>query len=319
MYCANLKGQMVFVGTPQDPYGRHQGPTQWKDFGPRVGFAWSADDKTVVRGGYAVIFQPSELQAGGTTGGSGTDGFTSQTNFNFTFNNQQTIATTIDNPAPTGYNLPQGVAGGPLTYSGLGISDTFFSSYRNPYSIEANLNIQRAIPGNATVEVAYLYNRGNFLINGDPGVPYGQVNPSYLSLGTQLTASVPNPFYGIITTQGSPLAAATVPYDMLLAPFPNYNGVTSFRKATSGSHYNAFTVKLNKRFSQGFSTLFSFTGGKNDGQRSQRSQLSWADQPDLQQSIQPQSGVRPFLPGRVAHPYRRWRLRVAVGPRKATC
>jgi Carboxypeptidase regulatory-like domain len=262
LYCANLKGQMIFVGTPQDPYGRHQGPTQWRDFGPRAGFAWSADDKTVVRGGYAVIFQPSELQAGGTTGGSGTDGFTSQTNFNFTFNNQQTIATTIDNPAPTGYNLPLGVAGGPLTYSGLGISDTFFSSYRNPYSIEANLNIQRAIPGNATVEVAYLYNRGNFLINGDPGVPFGQVNPSYLSLGTQLTASVPNPFYGIITTQGSPLAAATVPYDYLLAPFPNYNGVTSFRKATSGSHYNAFTAKLNKRFSQGFSTLFSFTAGK---------------------------------------------------------
>jgi hypothetical protein len=262
LYCANLKGQMIFAGTPQDPYGRHQGPTQWKDFGPRVGFAWSADDKTVVRGGYAVIFQPSELQAGGTTGGSGTDGFTSQTNFNFTFNNQQTIATTIDNPAPTGYNLPLGAAGGPLTYSGLGISDTFFSSYRNPYSIEANFNIQRAIPGNATVEVAYLYNRGNFLINGDPGVPYGQVNPSYLSLGTQLTASVPNPFYGIITTQGSPLAAATVPYDYLLAPFPNYNGVTSFRKATSGSHYNAFTAKVNKRFSQGFSTLFSFTAGK---------------------------------------------------------
>jgi hypothetical protein len=154
------------------------------------------------------------------------------------------------------------VAGGPLTYSGLNISDTFFSTYRNPYSIEGNLNIQRAIPGNATVEVAYLYNRGNFLINGDPGIPFGQVNPSYLSLGSQLTASVPNPFYGIITTSGSPLAAATVPYDYLLAPFPNYNGVTSFRKATSGSHYNAFTAKLNKRFSQGFSTLVSFTAGK---------------------------------------------------------
>jgi hypothetical protein len=262
LYCANLMGQMVFVGTPQDPYGRHQGPTQWKDFGPRVGFAWSADDKTVVRGGYAVIFQPSQMQAGGTTGGSGTDGFTSSTNFNFTFNNQQTIATTIDNPAPGGYNLPLGAAGGPLTYSGLNISDTFFSTYRNPYSIEGNFNIQRAIPGNATIEAAYIYNRGNFLINGDPGVPYGQVNPAYLSLGTQLTASVANPFYGIITTQGSPLAAATVPYDMLLAPFPNYNGVTSFRKATSGSHYNAFTAKLNKRFSQGFSTLVSFTAGK---------------------------------------------------------
>jgi hypothetical protein len=262
LYCANLVGQMVFAGTPQDPYGRHQGPTQWKDFGPRVGFAFSADDKTVIRGGYAVIFQPSALQAASTTGSAGTDGFTSGTNFNFTFNNQQTVATTIDNPAPSGYNLPQGVAGGPLTYSGLPISDTFFGSYRNPYSIEGNLTIQRALPGQAVVEAAYLYNRGNFLINGDPGVPYGQVNPSYLSLGSKLTASVPNPFYGIINTPGSPLASATVPYDYLLAPYPNYNGVESYRKPGAGSHYNAFTLKLDKRYANGFSTLVSFTAGK---------------------------------------------------------
>ena len=40
LYCGNLTGQMIFVGTPASQYGRAQGPTQWKDFGPRVGFAW---------------------------------------------------------------------------------------------------------------------------------------------------------------------------------------------------------------------------------------------------------------------------------------
>jgi Carboxypeptidase regulatory-like domain/TonB dependent receptor len=262
LYCGDLVGQMVFVGTSSSKYGRHQAPTQWKDFAPRLGFAWSPNDKTVVRGGYGLVFQASALQAAGTSGGAGTDGFASQTNFNFSLNNQQTVNTTFDNPAPTGFNLPQGVAGGPGTFLGEGISDTFFNVVRNPYTIQGNLTIQRSLPLQSVIEVGYLYNRGNFLINGDPGVPYSQVNPSYLSLGQQLLNSVPNPFYGIITTPGSPLAAPTVPYDYLLRPFPQYNSVYSFRKPDSGSHYNAITVKLNKRMSNGLSVLASFTGSK---------------------------------------------------------
>jgi hypothetical protein len=260
--CANLKGQMVFVGTSASKYGRHQGPIQWKDFAPRIGLAWSLNDKTVIRAGYGLVFQASALQAAGTSGGAGTDGFTSSTGFNFTLNNEQSINTTFDNPAPTGFNLPQGVAGGPGTFLGEGISDTFFDTYRNPYTIQGNLTIQRSLPLQTVVEVGYLYNRGNFLINGDPGVPFSQVNPSYLSLGSQLINNVANPFYGIITTPGSPLASPTVPMDFLLRPFPQYNGLSSYRKPDSGSHYNAITLKLNKRLSNGLSVLVSFTGSK---------------------------------------------------------
>jgi hypothetical protein len=260
--CANLMGQMVFVGTPNSKYGRHQGPIQWKDFAPRIGLAWSADDKTVIRAGYGLVYQASALQAAGTSGGAGTDGFTSSTGFNFTLNNEQTVNTTFDNPAPTGFNLPQGVAGGAGTFLGEGISDTFFDSYRNPYTIQGNLTIQRSLPLQSVIEVGYLYNRGNFLINGDPGVPFSQVNPSFLSLGSQLLNNVPNPFFGIITTPGSPLASSTVPMNFLLRAFPQYNGVSSYRKPDSGSHYNAFTAKLNKRLSNGLSVLVSFTASK---------------------------------------------------------
>jgi len=260
--CSNLTGQMVFVGTSASKYGRHQAPTQWKDFAPRVGFAYSFDEKTVVRGGYGLVYQASALQAAGTSGGAGTDGFTSQTNFNFTLNNQQSVNTTLDNPAPTGFNLPQGIAGGPGTFLGNNISDTYFDNVRNPYTIQGNFNVQRSLPWQTTFEVGYLYNRGNFLIDGDPGVPYSQVNPSFLSLGSQLTTNIANPFYGIITTPGSPLASSTVPEDYLLRPFPQYNGVQSYRKPDAGSHYNAITVKLNKRLSSGLSVLISFTGSK---------------------------------------------------------
>jgi hypothetical protein len=262
LYCSNLVGQMIFTGTPQSKFGRAQGPIQWKDYAPRAGFSFSATSKTVVRGGFGLVFGASGMQVAGTSGGSGNDGFSSSTPFNFSFNNQQSIFTKLDNPAPNGFNLPQGAAGGPSTFLGNGISDTFFSSYRNPYSMQTNLTVQEALPRGVILEVGYLGNRGLFLLDGDPGVPFSQVNPSYLSLGQHLYDSVANPFYGLITTPGSPQSQPTIQRNYLLRPFPQYNGVESYRKPTASSDYNAVTVKLNKSFSHGFSVLVAYTGSK---------------------------------------------------------
>lgn len=128
--------------------------------------------------------------------------------------------------------------------------------------MQTNLTIQRSLPYNTILEVGYLGNSGLFLPDGDPGVPYSQINPSYLSLGQALYTSVNNPFYGLITTPGSPLSQPTIQANYLLRPFPQYNGVLSYRKPTSHSSYNAFILQLNKTFSNGFSLLVAYTGSK---------------------------------------------------------
>lgn len=146
---------------PRAPNGaatraRHSGKTLLHD--------WASPGaqtiRPVIRGGYGIVYQVSEMQASGASGGSGTDGFTSQTNFNFTLTNGATVATTFNNPAPNGFALPQGRAGGADTFLGLGISDTFFDTYANPYSVEANLSIQRQLPGNVVLTAGYIYNHG---------------------------------------------------------------------------------------------------------------------------------------------------------------
>jgi hypothetical protein len=259
--CGNLVGQLLFVnGTGR--YGRHQGPIQWNSFGPRAGFAWNVFNKTVIRSGFGIFFAPSALQAAGTSGAPGTEGFNSSTQFLGTTNNQQTILATLRNPFPNGFNLPKGAAGGPLTDVGLAVGESYFDSYRNPYSEEWNFNIQRELPGQITLEVGYLGNHGLFLVDGDPGQPYDQLPTSYLALGNTLLSSVPNPFYGLISTPGSPLAQPTVQYNQLLRPFPQYNGVNSFRKPRATSMYHGFTVRLDKRLSNGLTFLVSFTASK---------------------------------------------------------
>jgi hypothetical protein len=267
--CGSLTGAMVFVNTPGSQFARHQAPTQKKDFAPRIGFAYNPIEKLVVRGGFGIVFAPSALQAAGTTGSPGIEGFSSQTNFTTTFDSQQTApnacvsgCATLDNPAPNGFNLPKGVAGGAATDIGSGISDSFFGSYRNPYSIQWNLNVQYALPKNTTVEVGYLGNHGLFLIDGDPGRNYAQLPTSDLALGSALQAQVPNPFFGIITTPGSALSQPTIEANQLLGPYPQYTGVQSYRKPQAESKYNAFTFKLDKRFSHGLALLFALTGGR---------------------------------------------------------
>ena len=69
----NLKGAMVF----RTPDHRHQVPTDMNNWGPRIGFAYNITPKTVFRGAYGILYSGSVLQAAGTSGSSGTEGFQS--------------------------------------------------------------------------------------------------------------------------------------------------------------------------------------------------------------------------------------------------
>ncbi len=261
LYCGNLMGQMLYAGGTGQ-YGRAQGPTQWEDFGPRVGIAWNPVGGTVIRTGFGISYAPSALEASGTTGAQGMQGFTANTQMLPTNDNQRSVLAYLQNPFPTGYFLPPGAAGGAGTNLGQGIGESFFDSYRNPYTIEWNFNVQQQLPGQMVLEVGYLGNRGLFLVNGDPGTPYSQLNPAYMALGNQLYSQVSNPFYGLINSPGSPLSQPTISYNYLLRPYPQYNGVMSFRKPTASSTYNGMTIRLDKRFSKGLTFIAAFTASK---------------------------------------------------------
>ncbi|MGH9660300.1 MAG: hypothetical protein ACRD96_17250, partial [Bryobacteraceae bacterium] len=165
---ADLRGAMNFV----TPDHRRQTPTDRNNWGPRFGFAFQIDPKTVFRGGYGILYSPSVLQASGTSGSSGTEGFTSTTGINTSFDGGVTPAAFLKDPFPNGFNRPLGPAGGPATQLGLGIGASFFNDYVNPLIQEWNGTLQRDLGAGFVAELGYLANKGNHLIDGESSMTY---------------------------------------------------------------------------------------------------------------------------------------------------
>ncbi len=260
--CGNLRGALQFTNAND----RTQVPNYYFDFGPRIGFAWNVTPKTVIRSGYGIAYAPSVYESAGTTGSLGTQGFSSYTPLNATFNNYRTIAATLSNPFPGGIITPPGSSLGASTYIGQGLgggAGSVFDSYRIPEIQQWNFNIQRELPGRITLEVGYTGQRGTHLPNGEGGIAYDQLSTSALAFGSQLNTSVANPFFGVITDPTSSLSQPMVTYNQLLRRYPQYTGVTAYRTPGAVSLYNAFIVKANKRYANGLSLSFAYTKSKS--------------------------------------------------------
>ncbi len=264
--CGNLKGAMQFVGTANSAFGRHQTPTDLNNWAPRVGFAYKLFENTVLRGAYGILYAPSMLQAAGTSGSSGTEGFTGGTALNSTLDNGTSFIASLSNPFPNGFIRPLGSANGPvsgtLTDVGGSIGDSFFIDYVNPVVQQWNFNIQQQVKGNWIIQVGYLGAKGQHLPDGESSMTYNQLPGSFLSLGTNLLANVANPFYGIIKNPTSIYAAPMIQARFLLDAYPQYSGVNAFRKPQANSNYNSLIVSAEHRYRNGFTTLVSFTAGK---------------------------------------------------------
>jgi len=264
--CGNLKGAMEFVGTPGAAYGRHQTPTDMNNWAPRIGFAYNLFSKTVIRGAYGILYAPSMLQAAGTSGTSGTEGFTGGTALNTTLNSGQTFVASLSNPFPNGLIRPLGSAPGPisgtLTDIGGGVQDSYFIDYVNPMIQQWNFNIQQEIKGQWLVQAGYLGSKGQHLPDGESSITFNQLPASDLALGSNLTAQVPNPFYGIIKNPTSTYANPTVSANLLLDTYPQYSGVSAFRKPMANSNYQSFILSVEHRYRNGISMLASYTIAK---------------------------------------------------------
>lgn len=252
----NTRGVMRFV----DDKNRSPFDGDYNNFSPRIGFAYAANSKTSIRGGWAMMYSLSRATVFGHTGA----GFNTNSSPTFSLDSNRTLFGTMDNPYPRGLVLPPGSKLGADTFLGLGVGTIVPNNNRNPEYYSWNFSFQREIPGSAVVEVNYTGSRGAHLPY--PFTSLSPVDPTYWGIGRNtLEARVANPFYGKITNpQAVNLNAETVQLYRLLRNMPHFDGVNvgTSEPAASNSYYHGLQMKYEKRFSKGFTFLGHYTWSK---------------------------------------------------------
>jgi hypothetical protein len=214
-------------------------PRDRDNVAPRVGFTYSPDGRSVLRGGYGLYY-------GRTTGimlGTAHSGNGIQT-FGITVNGAANII------ALTG-GYPRTLAALPASV-GTGRSDLFLfaDNYQQPYVQQGRLGYEREVFRNTSASVTYLFYKG---------VHLSRTRDVNLFAPVAATAVFGSQNF---TVERFPAAGATAAAQFTsttpLRPLVNYNRVNLF-EPTGNSRYDALALQLNRRFADNFQFLASYT------------------------------------------------------------
>jgi len=226
---------------------------------PRVGLAYSLNSKTVVRAGYGRFYDMLGVERHAVI----QTGFSSTTYFVGSVDNGQTYIANLTNPFPNGVTLPIGSSQGLGSYMGTSVT-VLGNQLMTPFMQRWQISVQRQLPGQSVLEIAYVGNHGTHLLASQnlDAIPR-QYYSTALSRDTAVvnffSAAVPNPFYPQLPSTS--LSGTTVSQSQLLRPFPQFTGVTQSNNL-GHSWYNALQMRFEKRMAKGFTSSVSWTWSK---------------------------------------------------------
>jgi hypothetical protein len=246
-------GQFV---SPQMPGVSASGDvkTDYNNFAPRIGFAWTPwNDKTVVRGGFGIFYDVQADQNDAELAYNSTGLFFSQSIFS-------AAATTPTLRLSTGYPAPVY----PTIQDPAGRASAAFFNNRTTYIEEWNLNIERALSKSMVLQVAYVGTRG--------------VKLAFLSNRNQPTQPLDSNFESC-PTPTDPSCATGAPTNFGRLYFDTVPNVGEIRTLDNGawSISHGLQVKFEKRFSANWSMLNSYTWQHTLGQTEENEYLEPQD------------------------------------------
>ncbi|HXM95714.1 MAG TPA: carboxypeptidase regulatory-like domain-containing protein [Candidatus Dormibacteraeota bacterium] len=246
-------------GGLQAPYRGLVKP-DYSDFGPRLGFAYSINNKSVVRGGIGLYYAPllasditSGLQGYNTTRLLTPDGRLSR-GFLATY-----PAAPV--PDPNGQFLGSDV-------------DYFDPNFKLGRTVQYSFDYQRELIGNFALTLGYIGSHGTRLRSNFKrlnAIPLNDLKLGYTILNEPLAAALANPAHVAyatsvgVTLPSSPAAVYpgfTGTVAQALRPFPQYGRINEQLESQGRSLYDALQVKLDRRYSKGLQFGFSYTFSK---------------------------------------------------------
>jgi hypothetical protein len=260
----NVDGGVTFPGVGGQPSGLYDTPGN--NFMPRVGFAYTLDSHTVVRGGYGMFHGFLGQRRGDVIRA----GFSQATPMNVTLDNGLTFIETLSNPFQGGILEPVGAANGIAT--SLGQAVTFFDPDPvSPRMQRWQIGVQRDLGRNWFAEVRYVGNYGSQIqtsrnLNATPN-EYLSTSPTRdQATINYLGASVPNPFVGLMPPTASATWRSTnIARERLLRPYPHFDTVNTTTNEGK-SWYNGVQIQLDRRFANGYTLGASYTWSKFEEQ-----------------------------------------------------
>jgi len=251
-----VTGGILFAGLNGNP--RDIGDLSRRKFAPRIGASYQLDARTVLRGGYGILYAPVRYDPTASLA----PGYTQANNYVASNDNDQTPANTLSNPYPNGFTKPAGNSSGLLTGIGNSVS-SYDQNYHAPRVQQFSVDVERELPGHIALDVAYIGTRGKNLSpspSSSTAININQLNPSYFSLASSLSDTVTNSLY--YSGGSGILGESSVARSQTLRPFPQFTSVKLFLSSAHSS-YNALLVKAEKRAGHGLNLLASFTWSSN--------------------------------------------------------
>ncbi len=256
----NLPGAATQLGNCSLCAGFNRADIHWGHIGPRLGFAYQVSNKMVVQAGFSVAFLNGGAYEYGTNKvavnygnllvGSFTRGSTGGTASSY----GSWDSNIMPNPSPTPLSPSLGV--------GTQINDFSKNDGFAPYSQQWNVNVQRELPYNTFLTVAWLGNRVIHLPS-QLNVP-NQLDPKYFALGSNLQLSFADgsaqaagyslPYPNFVNDFGGSATLA-----QSLTPFPQYSYIYNNFEASGTTYYQGLQFQAEKRFTNGLSFLAGYT------------------------------------------------------------
>lgn len=244
--------------------------------GPRLGVAYQINSKTVIRGGFGVVYNSTSNQTGSysNNAATGTPAFGQ-------------IVGLLKDGIPAGVNAvwPTFSPNAGQTVGQVVAAPTYLdpNEARPARLLQWNVTLQREIGRNLVVEAGYVANRGVWWESGSSLAPNNALNQATLrGYGFNDFTSkaesdlLTNPISSLNAAQRATLAARGVgflPYAnfptnqtvrQALLAYPQYTGLLTSAGAPLGkTWYDSLQTTVNKRFSHGLILNANYTFSKN--------------------------------------------------------